>query len=592
MKQVNLQHLFRMSLLASSIALTACGTETIIEDNSQVISQDVGQLDIMLRDAAEDFLTYAVDISQITLTRADGAVVNVLPNNPRVDFVEYQTLSEFFSSQTIASGVYTHVAFTLDYSSSEIIIKDELGNPIVASAIDAEGNPLSQYTLDIALDEQQQLAILPGKAAALTLDFDLAASNTILSTAPALVEVSPILVVDAELDSDRDHRVRGLLQSSDESSITLDIKPFRFKDGDFGRKTLNFDENTQFEINGELLSLAQASEVLASLAADTPIIAYGRFDKQTEQWLMASMQVGTSVPWHNQDLLRGVAVANDNGSISLKGVVIEPQDRTARFVKTTTLISGDQTKINSWNGQTDLAPTMIAVGSKIQALGQWQETETGTSFNVEDGLVRLKISRITAKVNEAEGLNVNAILANKHSVNWYQWQDNSTSPDSMSIKLNGLTPQTTSGDWVQIRGNFIKSGDFDFDAQSVTKLEFESQKAVATVYNLSQSPVANLVENKLVLDQAATKHLKLASIPLAISEDLDLNSINFADSGEFVIKKSFEFSLQTFTNSTEFLQEIAKLIEQGAEIKRVTATGIYQLDGQEITSSRCLVVVK
>jgi hypothetical protein len=53
---------------------------------------------IALTDAEGDFASYTVDVLSLTLTTANGAVVETLPLSTRVDFARYTDLTEFLSA--------------------------------------------------------------------------------------------------------------------------------------------------------------------------------------------------------------------------------------------------------------------------------------------------------------------------------------------------------------------------------------------------------------------------------------------------------------------------------------------------------------
>ena len=75
---------------------------------------NTGQALISVTDAAGDFLSYAVNVQSLTLTRQDGTVVETLPLNTRVNFVDYVELTEFFTAATIPSGTYISARMRLD----------------------------------------------------------------------------------------------------------------------------------------------------------------------------------------------------------------------------------------------------------------------------------------------------------------------------------------------------------------------------------------------------------------------------------------------------------------------------------------------
>src|SRR3974390_130205 len=67
---------------------------------------DMGTVDIGITDGQGDFISYAVDVTSLTLTKADGTVVETLPQKTRIDFAQLVDLSEFVTSATIPAGNY------------------------------------------------------------------------------------------------------------------------------------------------------------------------------------------------------------------------------------------------------------------------------------------------------------------------------------------------------------------------------------------------------------------------------------------------------------------------------------------------------
>src|SRR3989337_1407881 len=71
-----------MALFAMN--LTGCsGANELTGDNN------VGDVVVGLTDAKGDFVHYEVNVESLTLTKANGAVVETLPLSSRVDFAQY-----------------------------------------------------------------------------------------------------------------------------------------------------------------------------------------------------------------------------------------------------------------------------------------------------------------------------------------------------------------------------------------------------------------------------------------------------------------------------------------------------------------------
>src|SRR6266481_8151651 len=131
-----------IGIFATTFGLAGCGGGSGGSSSTGTASGDVV---ISLTDAPGDFLMYAVDVTSVTLIRADGAVVEALPNATRVDFAQYTELTEFISSVSVPSGIYVGAKLRLDYTNANVQV--EVGGAAVPAIVrDANGQPIS--TLD------------------------------------------------------------------------------------------------------------------------------------------------------------------------------------------------------------------------------------------------------------------------------------------------------------------------------------------------------------------------------------------------------------------------------------------------------------
>jgi len=138
--------------LSAALGLAACkGT-----------NDDTGVVQIGLTDAPGDFLSYTVDVASLTLTKADGTVVETLPQRTRVDLVQLADLTEFVTGATIPSGTYVGATLNLDYASADLEVDDGTGVAVpvpLANIRDAQGNPVTAMTVNVKLDNARQLTV-------------------------------------------------------------------------------------------------------------------------------------------------------------------------------------------------------------------------------------------------------------------------------------------------------------------------------------------------------------------------------------------------------------------------------------------------
>src|SRR6266702_1264675 len=145
--------LVAVSLVTAAVALGlyACKNPT----NEGVVA-------IGLTDAPGDFLTYTVDVTSLTLVKADGTFVQTLPQRTRVDFAQIVDLTEFMTGATIPAGSYVSATLNVDYTNADIQVDDGNGVPVpVAPANIHDSQGVQVTTMTVKLDNARQLVIAP-----------------------------------------------------------------------------------------------------------------------------------------------------------------------------------------------------------------------------------------------------------------------------------------------------------------------------------------------------------------------------------------------------------------------------------------------
>lgn len=381
-------------LLISGLALNACGSG---DGGSGSSSATTGTALIGLTDADGDFITYTVDVTALTLTRADGAVVNALPVTTRVDFAQYTDLTELLNAATVPSGNYTHVSMTLDYTNAAISVAS--GNDaLMVKPVDSSGNAIATLTLQVDLDGNKPLVVRPGIPANMTLDFDLQATNSVDLNA-ATVTVSPVLLADVDPANPKPHRVRGPLLSVNlaANQFAVALRPFHLlHDADFGRLTVQTDGNTAYEIDRVSY---QGAAGLAQLANEplhaTATVAVGNFDPTTHTFLATEVYAGSSVAFGSTDVVTGSVVARSGNTLTVRGASLTRTDGSLSFNDDVSVTLDTSTKVTRQLGGT-VGIGDISVGSRITAFG----TLTGSTLDTGGGLVRILLSSVAGTVNQ------------------------------------------------------------------------------------------------------------------------------------------------------------------------------------------------
>lgn len=358
-----------------------------------------GTLLLGLTDADGDFLSYTVDVTSLTLTRANGAVVETLPNSTRIDFAQYVDLTEFVSAANVPPGTYVSGEITLDYSNAEIVVEAGMAAKD-AIAVDASGAPLAQETLTIMLSDRNQLVITRGRPALLTVDFDLAASHVVDTAAtPATATAEPFILAELDPVDTKDFRVRGVFIDADEAAMTYTValRPFHLASGDFGRFTVHVTDTTEFEVNEELWTGIDGLRALSAAGTGTLTVAHGTLDVAAREYTADLVLAGDSVPGADLDAVRGNVIARNGDELTVRGAtVILNSEQRAFFRDDVTVLIGPDTKVFQRGHDGLLDPAALSVGQGVTVRGTVTATDpAGIVVDATAGAVRMHITRLT-----------------------------------------------------------------------------------------------------------------------------------------------------------------------------------------------------
>ena len=376
------------------------------------ITDEEGVVGISLTDTAGDFLSYTVDVNSLTLTKADGTVVQALPLRTRVDFARLVDLTEFVTAVTIPSGNYVSATLNLDYTNADIQVDDGTGVPVPVPPTnirDSQGVQVTTLSMSVKLDPARPLVIAPLVSSLIDLDFNLAASNLVDMSAPAspIVTVNPLLVADVNLDSPKPHRIRGPLDGVDRQagSFTLILRPFNLLQGDLGRVSFLTNGNTTFEIDRTSFQGSAGLSALAQQSRLTAVVAVGTFDPATRRFTATEVLAGSSVPFGTSDVLTGNVAARTGNTLTVRGAELFRSDGTLSFQNTVSVTVASTTKVVSQKissgPQITIVPDIssISVGQRVTILGALNTA--GTSMDASTGLVRLLVTQLNGTVNSA-----------------------------------------------------------------------------------------------------------------------------------------------------------------------------------------------
>ena len=604
-----LRKLSLLSLAVSVVLLGGCGGGGSLDSSSTS-----GEVSISLTDSIGDFAAYTVDVTSLQLVKQNGTKVAALPTTTRVDFTQYTDLSEFLTVASVPSGSYTQVILSLDYSNADVEVQDGTGVH-KATLLDGNGSPLSSsLSVNLDLAPGNPLVVAPGVPASLALDFDLSASNQVITTNPAVVQVEPFLVADLSLDASREHRARGLLKDVDSAAqtFTMHLRPFAVRQRDWGLITVAVASSTHYEIDGASFAGAAGFTQLAALPADTPLIVTGTI---TGKKLLNATQVlaGSSVPWDNKDVVQGTVIKRSGDILTVRGHYINRADGIAIFNSDIDITVDDATRITApLSNLTTLDKNSISVGQTVTALGTLNLS--GSPYALDstgpDNLVRMNVTQLKGSVNVQNGSLLNTDLAyiQGRRIDIFDFSgtggtstDNSD-PSSYDVDTGQLLSGVTipSGDIVKIRGFVAPFGQAssagDFSAISVIDLNQNAMAANMALRWLggTSSAFTDITSDGIVIDlsDVSNKNLWLAGVGVDLG---GAAAITFkpedATNGRYAIKHLGQAGIALYKKFADFSVALTTELSGGSKVSLLIAHGSYSAATTTLNGSAALVLL-
>ena len=417
------KHLLSGLVIATALALAGCGgssmnpaaavSPSVSTKTAACSSSSCGTAVVSLTDAPGDFVSYIVTVDSLTLTRADGTVVQTVPTTSQVDFAQLVNLSEVLSAQQLPPGNYTSAQLTLDYSNADVVVSTANGNVTVPTADlinGATNSPISgPITVTLSFGSTP-LVITDGTVSNLALDFNLAASNTVDLTAnPITVTVNPVLSASLAPASSKQIHVRGPLQSvsAGNSDYVVNVLPFDDDQSDFGQFTVYTNASTTFLINGTSYTGSAGLSALQGLSTGTLTTAYGAWDTTTNTFTASVVHAGTSVAGVSGPTVLGTVAARTADTITLDdALVLQPpssgsssgdtqNEDDLHFTHQVTVTVGSGTMVSA-EGETGTFSTAdLSVGQRVRFTGTLSSNVTGTSLDATSGTALIKPTRGT-----------------------------------------------------------------------------------------------------------------------------------------------------------------------------------------------------
>jgi hypothetical protein len=581
-------------MLFSFYGCSGTGTDSAQGDSELVVS---------LTDAEGDFLSYTVDVSSLKMLKSNGAQIETLPLTTRLDFAQYTEVTEFLTTATVPSGHYSGAQIVLDFSNAEILVQDSNGQAINASVQDAEGNPVTQMTVDVSFNGKSDFVIAPGIPAHITLDFDLDASNAVvINGSEATVVVSPILVADVVLEDPKPHRLRGLLGKVNQAdnSFGVIMRPFRHRlQNVFGQLDVHVGDNTSYEIDGQMFGSDDGLQHMADLPPAAAVVVIGLLDIEQRQFLALEVYAGSSVPWGTQDIVSGNVIARSGNTLTVRGATLIRANGSFAFNDNVSIVLSDTTKVVK---QADVDNSHdigdISVGQRITALGSINDS---ADLTMAADLVRMQFTNIGGTVVSAGPLAIDLQGIDHRRIVLFDFSGTGSDPasdadvDNYEVDTGTLSLANLSlGDPVTVRG-FVRPfamAPEDFSAQTILDASNMPAHLVTDFADGSTNAIISLGESGLLLNlvEVGEQHyLYRAGIRTDLLSLASMSLIAPRDSGEglFVIAQGSAVSV--YTAFSDFHAALSAALDGNTAVVSVHAHGVYDSDLNALIAAKITI---
>lgn len=622
--RAHLQRL-KLAMLGGLVALAAaCGSDDPGLGVGGESCTGCGTALLTITDAPGDFQSYTVDLTSLTLVRANGTVVETLPATTRVDFAQLVDLGEVLAARQVPSGAYVAATLRVDYTDAEIVVEDALGGSLVVSPVDTTGAPAGEMELTVRLDGRNRLAIAPGRISHLAFDLNLEASNEVDLEA-GTVAVSPFILASVVPHAEKEWRVRGGLLDVDlaDSRFTLQVRPFHHHLHSSGELEVSTSGATTYEIDGVGYTGVAGLTALQALDEGTMVLAFGKLNRNSFAFTAQRVLAGSSAEDLDREYLAGHVLSRTGDTLLLGAVRLHwngldstdgDMDRhVGRFLAgPVTLVVGPGTKVmRAGQGGGALDAAAISVGQRIQAFGDVSRDGGDFTMDATDGLVRLNHTRLSGRVVTAGTGDVTLDLEGIDGLH----------PGRFDFAGTGLTPEQdadpatyevvvasgvntsglAAGSWIGLFGHVSPFGMAPPDFNAVTLVDYAATRALLSVTWVpggAVAPFSTLSDAGITLDSAASPApmggIRLGGLSIGLgSVGGDITLVPMAGDFEpmFAIAHRGSAGIDNFSEFADFAAALDAALDGGAKALRLTATGTLDSPAATFHARQLLVVL-
>ncbi len=608
-----------LGLIFFTLGLSGCGGGSTEADG---LVPESGDIVIGLTDATGDFTSYTVDILSLKLTKKNGAEIETLPLSTRVDFAQYTEMTEFLTAATVPSGVYTKAVLRLDYQNADIWVENEDGDAkkVDVDAIkDEDGNPITTFEVSVHLKDANSVLIAPGIPVHLTLDFDLAASNTVdfdEDGSPKLLTVAPVLLADVDPQTPKIHRLRGMLKdvSVEDGSFDVIIRPFyhifNVGRGHFGTLAVQTTDDTLYDIDGQQYQGQEGLEALDQMTTLSAVVVIGDLKFRPCRFEASEVRAGSSVPGGTMDVVRGNVISRDGDTLIIRGASLIRSGGSVIFNDRVTVLVGEDTVVKRQLSTDTFDIGDISVGQRIRVFGTLTNTDrTQLELDATAGQVRMLLTTLRGMVvGTVSGAEVTAPLVidlqsiDRRRIGIFDFEgtgedtDHDADPENYEIYTGNLDISSFAHNTpVKVRGIVTPFGQAspDFDARTV--VDFSNVKSFMNIHwhPASTDPFEELSTERITINLDGVGHFHRVGRDHMVVDLKDLSQppiIRPTDEGEGLFWITWPGMAQLYTSFDDFVDHLADRMAHDFAVKKIFATGLF--DGTTATLTTEFVVVK
>ncbi len=613
----------RVAILSVALALAACGGGADTTANGPDPSAacdpgdastfaECGSVIVSFTDADGDFLNYTVDVLSLKLETANGRIVETLPRKTRINFTDYVDLTELVTVATVPPATYVAGTISFDYTDAEIFVAvGDTSKEAVVTSVD--GRPLEQTELKIVLSNRDQLTVRRGRASLIQLDFDLDASHEVnITPTPATAASEQFIVAELTPVEQKDMRVRGPLVevNEDASSYVVAVRPFHDRIGDFGQFTVQTNDDTEFEVNGDVFFGSEGLRALAAAGRGTPTVAGGTLNVASREFTANVVLAGSSVPGIDRDAVIGNVIAREGNFLTVRGATFVPSDRRAHFHDDIVVEVGPNTRVfKDADRQSDLGIDAISIGQRVTIRGNRPDTAAAVTdanspqilLDATEGAVRMHMTHLSGVVNTVAPGQTDITLhaIDRRRVGIFDFSGTGASPDldadpdNYEVATGNLTlANFSTGKPIVARGFPEAFGTAPPDFTGRTVIDYTDVRsalgvgwgAEGTVAPFLRMDAGGLLLNRQNEDIDVRHHIKHGPILIDLTT-LDSDTLivpRESDRMLFFIKTAD--SLRQYSDFDDFVDDLGMSLNGSTTARSMFARGKYDVDSNVFTA--------